>query len=391
MLNFNFHSPTHFVFGKDTETQVGALLKDQNATKVLLHYGGGSAERSGLLDRVRKSMIDAGVRFIELGGVKPNPRVSLVRKGIDLCKEEGVDFLLAVGGGSVIDSVKGIAMGLHYDGDVWDFYTGKAIPKKTTPLATVLTIAAAGSEGSNSTVLTNDDNGMKRGGGSNLVRPVFSILNPELTYTLPRYQVASGVVDMLAHIMERYFTNTTHVDLNDRLSEALMRTIISAAPFALRNPPDYEAYANIMWASTLAHNDLVGVGRQQDWSSHALEHELSGMYDVAHGAGLAVVFPAWMKYVYKHNPARFALFAVHVFGIESRYNENMEELALKGIYAFERFLRSIDMPLTLAELGVDSKRIPELASTVKVGPDGTLGNFVKLRESDFIEIYELMK
>lgn len=391
MLNFEFYSPTRFVFGKDTESNAGPLLKEYGATKVLLHYGGGSAERSGLLDRVRKSLKESGLPFIELGGVLPNPRVSLVREGISLCKSEKVDYILAVGGGSVLDSAKGISMGLHYEGDVWDFYIGAAMPSKVTPIGTVLTIAAAGSEGSSSSVLTNDENGMKRGAGSDLIRPVFSILNPELTYTLPRYQVSSGIVDMLAHIMERYFTNTPNVDLNDRLSEALMRTIIASAPEALKNPPNYEAYANIMWASTLAHNNLVGLGREQDWSSHALEHELSGMYDVAHGAGLAVVFPAWMKYVYKHNPARFALFATHVFNIEARYDGDLEALAVQGIEAFENFLRSIDMPLTLAELGVDPNRIPELAANVKVGPTGTLGNFVKLRESDFIEIYELMK
>ena len=315
MLNFNFYSPTYFAFGKEREKETGKLVKRFGGTKVLIHYGGGSVVKSGLLDRIKKSLQDSDLSFIELGGAVPNPRSGLVYTGIELCKAQNIDFVLAVGGGSAIDSAKAIAVGALYDGDFWDFFTGKTI-EKALPIATVLTLTAAGSEGSASMVITHENGMLKRGGYSDLIRPVFSIMNPELTYTLPPYQTAAGVADMMAHVMERYFTNTKNVELTDRLGEAVMLTIINEAPKVLKNPKDYEARANLMWAGTLAHNDVCGSGREEDWASHKIEHELSGLYDVTHGAGLAVIFPAWMKYVMKQDIARFAQFAVRVWGCE---------------------------------------------------------------------------
>ncbi|MBR6983792.1 MAG: iron-containing alcohol dehydrogenase, partial [Ruminococcus sp.] len=313
MDNFQFWSPTEFVFGKGTENEAGKYVKKHGGTKVLLHYGGGSAIKSGLIDRVRKSLSDNGIEYVELGGVKPNPRDTLVYEGIDLCREEKVDFILSVGGGSVIDSSKAIAMGVPYDGDFWDFYTGKS-PEAALPVATILTIAAAGSEGSGDSVITKEAGGLKRGAGSDLIRPRFSIMNPELTCTLPPYQTACGATDIMAHVFERYFTNTEEVEITDRLCEAVLMTMIKETPRVIADPSNYQARANIMWAGTVAHTNIVGVGRQQDWNSHGIEHELSALYDCAHGAGLAVIMPAWMEFVYKHNVMRFAQAAVRVWG-----------------------------------------------------------------------------
>ncbi len=386
MLNFNFYSPTFFVFGKDRENEAGKLVKNHGGTRVLIHYGGGSIVKSGLLDRVKASLEKEAIYFVELGGAVPNPRSGLVYKGIELCKKDNIDFILAIGGGSAIDSAKAIAIGAVYEGDFWDFFTGKRI-EKALPVGTILTLTAAGSEGSSSAVITHEDGMLKRGLGSNLIRPVFSILNPELTYTLPPYQTAAGAADMMAHIMERYFTNTKGVELTDRLCEAVMLTIIKEIPIALKDPTNYEARANLMWAGMVAHNDSCGVGREQDWASHKIEHELSALYDVAHGAGLAVIFPAWMKYVMQHDILRFAQFAVRIWGCEMDF-ENPENTAKEGIKRYEQFMQSIGMPIRLGELGAKVEDIPLLVEKLGL-KDKTLGFFVKLTEEDIYKIYEL--
>lgn len=386
MNNFNFYSPTFFEFGKDTETKTGKLVARFGGKKVLVHYGGGSVVRSGLLARVTKSLEEAGIQYVELGGVVPNPRSGLVYEGIDLCRKENVDFILAVGGGSAIDSAKAIAIGVPYEGDFWDFYQGRPI-NEALPVATILTLAAAGSEASNSSVITHENGNMKRGTGSNLIRPVFSILNPELTTTLPPYQTSCGATDMFAHVLERYFTNTKDVEITDRICEAIMLTIINETPKALADPTDYQARANIMWAGMVAHNDICGVGREQDWATHTLEHELSALYDVAHGAGLAVMFPAWMKYNMKQDVNRFAQFAVRVFGCEMDF-QNPERTAKEGITKFEQFLLSIGMPIRFKELGAKAEDIPTLIEMLKMN-DRAIGNFVKLSREDVEAIYKL--
>ena len=386
MDNFQFYSPTEFVFGKGTENEAGKYVKKHGGTKVLLHFGGGSAVRSGLLDRVKKSLEDNGIAYVELGGVKPNPRDTLVYEGIDLCRKEGVDFILAVGGGSVIDSSKAIAMGVPYDGDFWDFYSGKS-PEAALPVATVLTIAAAGSEGSGDSVITKEEGGLKRGAGSDLIRPRFSIMDPELTCTLPPYQTACGATDIMAHVFERYFTNTTEVEITDRLCEAVLLTMIKETPRVIADPGNYQARANIMWAGTVAHTNIVGVGREQDWNSHGIEHELSALYDCAHGAGLAVIMPAWMEFVCSHNVLRMAQAAVRVWGCQMDF-ECPENTAREGIACFRRFLRSIGMPINFTELGAKEEDIPALVEKFGIG-DGTTGGFVHLSAADVTEIYRI--
>ena len=388
MENFTFYSPTKFVFGKGTENQAGELIKEVGGTKVLVHFGGKSAEKSGLLNRVRDSLKKEGIAFVELGGVHPNPLDELVYKGIDLCRENNVDFILAVGGGSVIDSSKAIAMGVCYDGDFWDFYAGKAEPKKVLPVATVLTIAAAGSEGSPSTVITKKDGMIKRGFGSDLVRPRFSILNPELTQTLPAYQTACGATDIMAHVCERYFTNTKNVETTDRLCEAVLLSMIHETPKVIANPDDYEARANIMWAGMVAHNDIVGVGRDQDWNSHGIEHELSGLYDCAHGAGLAVIMPSWMEFVYKHDVMRFAQWAVRVWGCKMDFADP-DSTAREGIRCFRRFLHDIGMPVNFSELGAKEEDIPVLVKKFGLKDGETTGGFVHLTSDDIAQIYRI--
>ena len=387
MNNFVFQSPTKFVFGKDTENQVGELLVSTGAHKVLIHFGGGSVVRSGLLDRVRKSIADAGISFVELGGVEPNPKDTKVYEGIKLCREENVDFILAVGGGSSIDSAKAIAVGVPYEGDFWDFYAGKAHAVKTLPVATILTIAAAGSEGSESSVITKVEGSLKRGYSEELMRPVFSILNPALTQTLPANQTAAGSADIMAHIFERYFTNTREVEVTDRLCEALLLTMLREVPIVLQNPDDYQARANIMWAGMVAHNNLIGVGREQDWSSHAIEHELSALYSIAHGAGLAVIFPAWMKFVMEHDVMRFAQLAVRVFGCHMDYAQP-EKTAREGIAKLEDFFRSCGLPTRMIDFGGREEDIPYLAAHIGIG-GGTLGSFVKLTVKDVESIYRI--
>lgn len=385
MESFNFYSPTEFVFGRGRESECGELVKKYGGSKVLLHFGGASAERSGLLAKVRDSLLKAGVDFIELGGVKPNPRDSKVYEGIELCRRENVDFILSVGGGSCIDSSKAIAVGVLYDGDFWDFYAGKAKIEKALPVATVLTIAAAGSEGSASSVVTKEDGGLKRGIGSDLIRPKFSVLNPEWTCSLPAYQTACGATDIMAHVFERYFTNTPEVEITDRLCEAVLLTMLKEVPRVIEDPNCYEARANIMWAGTVAHNDIVGVGRSQDWNSHGLEHELSGLYDVAHGAGLAVIMPAWMEYVMHHNVMRFAQMACRVFGCQMDF-ENPENTAKEGIKKFRRFLSRIGMPINFEELGAKAEDIPLM---VKKFNPGEGHGFVPIKAKDATAIYEL--
>ena len=385
MDNFNFYSPTEFVFGKDRENECGELVKKYGGTKVLIHYGGGSAVRSGLIDRVKASLDAAGIPHVELGGVKPNPHDSLVYKGIEIVRQNGIDFILAVGGGSTIDSSKAIAMGAVYDGDFWDFYEGKATAAAALPIGVVQTIAAAGSEGSGDSVVTKEDGMLKRGASSEHIRPKFAVQNPALLCTLPAYQTACGITDIMAHVFERYFTNTLEVEITDRLCEAVLLTMVKEGPRAIADPANYQVRANIMWAGTVAHNGVVGCGRSQDWNSHAIEHELSALYDCAHGAGLAVVMPAWMEYVVDHNVMRFAQMATRVFGCEMNF-ENPKATALEGIRAFRRFLHSIGMPINFAELGAKEEDIPKLVEKLNPG-DGW--GFVPLKAKDVTAIYRI--
>lgn len=388
MDNFVFYSPTRFIFGRDTEADTGSYIKQAGGTRVLIHYGGGSAERSGLLSRLRSSIAAQGLFFTELGGVQPNPRSSLVYKGIELCRREHIDFILAAGGGSTIDSAKAIAMGTPYDGDFWDFFTGKAALTQALPVGAVLTIAAAGSEGSERCVITHENGMLKRGAGGEAIRPRFAVMNPELTFTLPAYQTASGAVDIMAHVMERYFSNTEETEITDRLCEAVMQTVVTQLPKVLRDPLDYGARANLMWAGMMAHNNSCGVGRVQDWASHHLEHELSARYDCAHGAGLAVIFPAWMEYVLEHHsPARLAQFAVRVFGCHMNF-DNPKETARAGIRALRAFWKKAGMPLSFEELGADEHDIPALLDTLGVSQHDE-GNFVRLNRDACEAIYRL--
>lgn len=385
MENFNFYSPTEFVFGMNSESECGALVKKYGGTKVLIHYGGGSAVRSGLIDRVKASLDAVGVPHVELGGVKPNPHDSLVYKGIEIVRENGIDFILAVGGGSTIDSSKAIAMGAVYDGDFWDFYDGKASATAALPIGVVQTIAAAGSEGSGDSVVTKEDGMLKRGASSEHIRPKFAVQNPALLCTLPAYQTACGITDIMAHVFERYFTNTLEVEITDRLCEAVLLTMVKEGPRAIADPTNYQVRANIMWAGTVAHNGVVGCGRSQDWNSHAIEHELSALYDCAHGAGLAVIMPAWMEYVVDHNVMRFAQMATRVFGCQMNF-ENPKATALEGIRAFRRFLHSIGMPINFAELGAKEEDIPTLVKKLNPG-DGW--GFVPLKAKDVTAIYTI--
>ena len=390
MDNFTFYSPTYFVFGKDEEINAGHYVKRFGGSKVLIHFGGGSAQKSGLLDKIRSSLKNEGIRFVELGGVKPNPRDGLVYEGINLCRKENIDFILAVGGGSVIDSAKAIAAGAVYDGDFWDYYEGKTVDK-ALPIGTVLTISAAGSEGSGDSVITKEKGMFKRATTGEALRPKFSILDPALTQTLPAYQTACGITDILAHLYERYLTNTKDVEVTDRMIEALMLTMIKEGPIAVADSNDYQSRANIMWAGMMAHNNSCGVGRSQDWTSHNIEHELSALYDCAHGAGLAVVMPAVFTYNLKHDVMRFAKVAVRVWGVEMDF-EHPEVTALEGINALRRFLKLIGMPGNFAELGAKEEDIDELAHKCCYGDvnTGTTGGFVTLNEDDVKAIYRLM-
>lgn len=388
MQNFNFYSPTYFVFGKEQENNVGNYVSKFGGSKVLIHYGAGSVVRSGLLDRIKSSLDSEGIAYIELGGVKPNPRDTLVYEGIDLSRKENIDFILAVGGGSVIDSAKAMGLGVKYNGDFWDFYSQNKPVEDALKIGTVLTIPAAGSEGSSGSVITKEDGKLKWDAMGDVLRPSFSIMNPELTMTLPSYQTACGITDIMAHVLERYFTNTTDVEITDRLCEAVLLTMVKEGPKAIANPNDYGARSNIMWSGMIAHNNTVGVGRQQDWSSHMMEHELSALYDVAHGAGLAVIFPAWMKYVMKHDINRFAQLAVRVWNVSMDF-ANPEATAREGINRFENFLSSIGMPINFEQLGAKEEDIPEMVKRLGLGDQGTLGSFVKLTRKDVENIYRI--
>lgn len=387
MENFMYYSPTRFIFGRGKEDEAGALIKAAGGTRVLIHYGGGSAVRSGLIDRISDSLKRAGLEIFLLGGVQANPKSGLVYEGVRICREENIDFILAAGGGSVIDSAKAIAMGACYDGDFWDFFSGKAQLTKILPVGTVLTIAASGSEGSDACVITQEETGLKRTFGGDLLRPVFSIMNPELTTTLPAYQTACGIVDMMSHIFERYFTNSENVEVTDRMCEGLLKAIIHEAKKVMKNPKNYDARANLMWAGTMAHNDICGVGRIQDWATHNMEHELSTHYNCAHGAGLAVLFPAWMKYVMHHDINRFAQLAVRVWGCEMDF-QNPQKTAEEGVFALERFWKSLDMPSCLEDLGGNKADIPKLLESLQI--DGrTEGAFVVLDRVACEQIYSL--
>lgn len=387
MNSFDFQNRTRIIFGRDVEQQAGSLMAGLGKT-VLLHYGGGSIKKSGLYQRIMKSLMDAGVEVVELPGAMPNPRLSLVREGISLCRSRKVDAILAVGGGSVIDSAKAIGIGVKYQGDVWDFFSGNAVPESMLPLGVVLTIPAAGSEASSFSVITNEDGWLKMGTGNDCMRPEFALMNPEMTFSLPPFQTACGISDMLAHVMERYFTNTPDVELTDRLCEATMQTILHLGPVVVREPENYGARAEILWTGTVAHNGWLDPGRETDWASHAIEHELSALYDIAHGAGLSIVFPAWMKTVYPANPVRFARFASRVMGIEYNF-DNPEETILLGIEALERFYRLLGLPVRMSDLKIPDDRIPEMARRATAQDSMPLGNLKKLLSADVEKILRL--
>jgi len=389
MESFEFLNPTKIIFGRGAEAKAGAEAAPYSK-KVLLHYGGSSAKASGLLDRIRSSLKAAGVEYVELGGVKPNPRISLVRDGARLCKEKGLGFVLAVGGGSVIDSAKAIAMGAVIDGDVWDFYLGSGGPKAALPVGVVLTIPAAGSEASTGSVITNEEGLLKRAVNSDLIYPRFSILNPELCRTLPPFQAACGASDIMAHLMERYFTKVSNVDFTDRLLEATMKTIALKGPLALERPDDVDNWAEIMWAGTIAHNNLLNQGRIGDWASHDIEHELSGIYDVAHGAGLAAIFPAWMRHTIKSDPERFAQWAVRVWNVDPDFRD-AEATGREGIKRLEAFYRALGLGTKLGDLGIGGERLDEMASKATGGGKRTVGNFVKIDKDGVRAILELAR
>ena len=391
--DFNFFAPTRIVFGKNAEMQIGDLVAQQNGHKVLVHYGGGSAERSGLLDVVREQLKNHGIPFVELGGVVPNPLLSKVQEGISLCRREQVDFILAVGGGSVIDSAKAIGYGSLYDGDVWDFWAGKAVPEACLPIGVVLTIPAAGSEMSSSCVITKDDGLLKRGINSDLCRCRFAVMNPERTYTLPPYQTAAGATDIMMHTMERYFSKYEDMTLTDAVAEALLRTVKDAAVVVMEHPEDYRNRAQIMWAGSLAHNDLTECGTEKDFATHRLEHELSALFGVTHGAGLAALWPSWARYVKDKHLSRFVQFAVNVMGIENDF-AHPDETAEKGIRAIEDFYRKIGMPTSIHELlgrEVTDDEIEVLVDKCSRGNTITIGAFEVLGADEMRAIYRLAK
>lgn len=389
---FEYYTPTKVIFGAGAEKKVAEQIKTFGGTKVLVHYGGQSAVKSGLIDRVKGYLDDAGIAHVELGGVVPNPHLDKVYEGIDLCQSEGVDFILAVGGGSVIDSSKAIGYGLTNDCDVWDFYSGKARAKACLPLASILTISAAGSEMSSSSVITNEKTGEKRGYGSDVCRPRFAIMDPALTLTLPEYQTMSGATDILMHTMERYFNQSDNMEITDALSEALMRTVIKAAKVLIDDPSDIKARSDVMWAGSLSHNGLTGCGTGGgDWATHNIEHELGGMFDVTHGAGLAALWGTWARYVHHAAPHRFVKFAVNVLGVTEGPDDGATIEA--GIQAMEDFYREIHMPTNLRELGVDptDEEIEKMADSCTRGDKFKVGSVVPLTKDDIIEIYKEAK
>ena len=393
MKDFIYYTPTQIAFGRNAEQQTGKLVKQYGGTKVLVHYGGKSAERSGLLDVVTTALAAEGIPFVLSGGVVPNPRLSKVREGIRLCRKEGVDFILAVGGGSVIDSAKAIAMGTLYEGDVWDFFAHKAEVSECLPLGAVLTIPAAGSEMSDATVITNEEGNLKKDYGSDKLRCKFAVMNPERTFTLPPYQTAAGVVDIIMHTLERYFSHEDDMEVTDGIAESLLRTVQESAVEVLKQPDNYLHRAQIMWAGSLSHNGLTGCGTASDWATHFLEHELSGLFDVTHGAGLAAMWGSWARYVYKENPNRFARFAVNAMGVANHFH-SAEATALAGIEALEHFFRSIDMPTSIHELigrDITDAEIQEMADKCSYGGTHTIGSFKVLSREDMVRIYEMAR
>ncbi|MCR4588581.1 MAG: iron-containing alcohol dehydrogenase [Lachnospiraceae bacterium] len=393
MNSFTYYTPTKVIFGKDAESHLGEMLQEFGATKVLIHYGGSSAERSGLLGRVRDTLKEVNIPYTELGGVVPNPRLSKVKEGIELCKKEGVDFLLAVGGGSVIDSCKAIGYGMCYDGDVWDFYSKKAVPKASMPVGCVLTIAAAGSEMSDSSVITNEEGWLKRGCNNNACRCKFAICNPELTYSLPPYQTASGCVDIMMHTMERFFTEGESMEMSDAIALGLIKTVARNAKILMKDPENYDARAEVMWASSLSHNGLTGCGNiaNGDWACHQMEHELGGMFDCTHGAGLAAIWGSWARYVMPENPARFAKFAREVFGVSVLGDD--VATATQGIEAMEKLYKKLDMPVSIKELGYEltDQQIEELAFKCTFEGKRTIGGFKKLDGKDIKAILKMAR
>ena len=392
MFDFRYYTPTKVVFGKDTELQVAQLIREFGGTKVLIHYGGGSVIRTGLMKRVTDVLDEAGIEYIMLGGAVPNPRLGLVYEGIELCRKEKVDFLLAVGGGSAIDSAKAIGYGVANEGDVWDYYDYKRKVEACLPLGVILTIAATGSEMSDSSVITKEEGLVKRGYSSDFGRARFAIMNPELTMTLPDYQTACGCADIMMHTMERYFTNGGNMELTDAIAEGLLRTVMKNALILVEDPKNYDARAEVMWAGSLSHNGLTGCGNDGgDWMTHKLEHELGGLYDVAHGAGLTAVWGSWARYVYKDCLPRFRRFAINVLDVSDSGTD--EEIALKGIEALEDFYRRIKMPTNLKELGVDAtdEDMVEMAHKCAVGVGGSMGSAKLLYEEDMLAIYRMSK
>ena len=391
MKDFNFYAPTRVVFGRESEAKLPELIRQYGGTKVLIHYGGGSARRYGLLDKVEQMLHEADIDFVELGGVVPNPLLSKVKEGIGLCCREGVDFILAVGGGSVIDSSKAIAYGVPYEGDVWDFWDGKAVPQVSLPVGVILTIPAAGSEMSSSTVITQDEGMLKRGFNSDLCRCKFAIMNPERTYTLPPYQTAAGATDIMMHTMERYFSKYEDATLTDAIAEALLRTVKDAVFEVLKNPEDYRNRANIMWASSLSHNDLTECGTEKDFAVHKLEHELSGLFGVTHGAGLAALWGSWARYVMDKHVSRFVQFAVNVMGVTNDFTDP-RATALRGIEAIEHFFQQIGMPTSIPNLigrKVTDEEIETLVAKCSRGGKITLGAMEILKPADMTAIYRL--
>ena len=392
MYNFEYYTPTFIEFGKKSEEKVAQLIKAQNCKKVLIHYGGHSAKKSGLIDKIEKLLTEENIPYVELGGVVPNPRLSLVYKGIELAKKENVAFILAVGGGSVIDSAKAIGYGIANEGDVWDFYAQKRVTDKCAPVGVVLTIAAAGSEMSNSSVITNDETGLKRSYHTEISRPRFAIMNPEFTMTLPEYQTACGCTDIMMHTMERYFTAGETMELTDKIAESVMQIVLKNAPILLEQPDNYESRAEVMWAGSLSHNGLTGCGiKSKDFATHMLEHELGGVYDVAHGAGLAAVWGSWARYVYKECLGRFKKFAINVMNVEEVGSD--EEIALKGIEAMEKFYHSIGMPTSIKELGLElsDADIEKLADQCCDACGGHKGSAKVLYREDIVKIYKMAR
>lgn len=388
MDNFTFCTPTRYIFGREAELQAGAQLKALGASRVLVCYGKGSVIRSGLLNRVLATLDAAGISHLQLGGIEPNPTDPKVREGIAICREQKVDALLAVGGGSVIDTAKAIAAGTVYDGDFWDFWAGKAVVQNALPVGVVLTIPAAGSEGSGNSVITLLDGMHKISLRTDFwLRPKFALMNPELTFTLPPAQTAAGIADMMAHIFERYFSNTTATEVTDRVAEGVLMAIITEAPKVMANPTNYDARANIMWSGTLAHNGICGTGRKEDWVSHFMEHELSAVYGVTHGAGLAVIQPAWMTFMAYHHPERGAQLAVRVLGVEPK--ATLTDTALEGVKRLKEFYSSLGLPVTMAQLGIDHPDIPLLVKKLHEDKGATIGGYYPLTSVETTEIYRL--